>query len=263
MNDAIDIAVRFNKVARTGDKLQVNTLNKVKPKGGFSQKGHTPMFLRDRSRSRHRSLSNSRTYSRGPGNWNSESRKRQDLYNNSYNKNKQHNSRSSYSKNTNSGNKPYNVRIETSEGKSKSRINMLEVKDEAKEADINMVSAPTSVDRLLTIKGHVHGKEGLALLDSGSTVSVISLEMVKALNIEYGYSNQVVNTIINKSAEVLGITEELEVNVKGHSCMIRFYVLDNKYELLLGLNWFAAVGAGIGISKDGTRQLTFFSEKYD
>ena len=134
---------------------------------------------------------------------------------------------------------------------------------EPNNAEANVVTASISVDKLLTIKGHINDVEGRALLDTGSSVSVISLSMVRELNIKYGYSDLVVNTIINKSATVLGMTEELEVNIKEHCCLIRFYVLDNKYEMLLGLNWFEAVGAGVSISTEGKRILKFSSDKYD
>jgi len=114
------------------------------------------------------------------------------------------------------------------------------------------------VSQILTIKNaeniesllHVNGKiSGIPLtmsLDSGSTVSIISAKIVKAYNIDVLPSNIKVKTANNAISDVIGITNELLTEVHGHSCSLQFVVLDHDdHEVLLGLNWFMATGAGL------------------
>ena len=69
--------------------------------------------------------------------------------------------------------------------------------------------------------------------------------------------------MVDSSKKSLGLTEELEVNIRGHCCNVPFYVLDSKYDIILGLNWQTAVAAGIRCCEDGKRVLEFRAESFD
>ena len=50
----------------------------------------------------------------------------------------------------------------------------------------------------------------------------------------------------NTVQKVLGVTQQLYVDVYGHVCQISFYVMElTDHDLLLGLDWFVKTGAGI------------------
>jgi hypothetical protein len=50
----------------------------------------------------------------------------------------------------------------------------------------------------------------------------------------------------NKVVYVIGITRPLEIDVQGHKMVLEMYILEqDDIEVLLGLDFFMATGAGI------------------
>jgi hypothetical protein len=64
----------------------------------------------------------------------------------------------------------------------------------------------------------------------------------------------------NETVKVIGKTERLHVEVKGHTCELEMFVLDNdEYQCLLGLSWFLAVNCAINPSE---RSIKFNGETF-
>ncbi|CAF1017672.1 unnamed protein product [Brachionus calyciflorus] len=104
----------------------------------------------------------------------------------------------------------------------------------------------TSSDSILSIVGFVNGTPVKLALDSGAVESIISNKIVERLGLKIYESNVQVKTATDDVKKVLGETEEVNVEIEGHTCRMSFLVLDMEdYEVLLGLNWFEQTGAGI------------------
>ncbi|CAF0965908.1 unnamed protein product [Brachionus calyciflorus] len=104
----------------------------------------------------------------------------------------------------------------------------------------------TSSDSILSIVGFVEESLVKLALDSGAVESIISNKIVERLGKKSYESNVQVKTATDDVKKVLGETEEVNVDIEGHTCRMSFLVLDMEdYEVLLGLNWFEQTGAGI------------------
>lgn len=130
---------------------------------------------------------------------------------------------------------------------------------------INLVNAAAATKELLFVDARIV-TEGLvikvkALLDPGATISTISNKLVKQHRIAVRESDTVIQTI-NNSSKALGWTEAMEIDVHSHICKVPFYVIEkDHYDLILGLNWFHALGAGVKVC-EGRPMLTFSEESF-
>ena len=129
--------------------------------------------------------------------------------------------------------------------------------------ECNMIKANTASSQLLTVNAKIYDKFCLALLDPGSMVCTISKKLVDELCLKINESFDVLETAGENTSKVIGITDQIEIEVKNRKCSVKFYVLDNKYDVILGLNWFQAMSAGVFIDKNGRKVLKFSSREYD
>ena len=121
------------------------------------------------------------------------------------------------------------------------------------------IMGENSISDLLTIDGLVNGKSTHCIFDVGATNSVISFKAAKERNIKIDESRgERVKMVDNEIVEARGRTEELEIEINGHSCKLSLIVLEsNDYEILLGMDYCYIMGIVInprerqvGIGKD-------------
>ena len=113
---------------------------------------------------------------------------------------------------------------------------------------------------LLNIKGLLNVIPIIMTLDSGATTCVLSERIARKHNFKILKSNVMVKVAHNEIIKVVGVTESLLVNVKGHTCKLKMYVLPNsEFECLLGLNWFVKMNVSISPSE---RTIRFQSETF-
>ncbi len=95
---------------------------------------------------------------------------------------------------------------------------------------------------------------------SGATTCVLSEQIVRKHNFKIFNSDVLVKLAHNEIVKVVGITEKLHVEVKGHTCDIEMYVLPNSdFECLLGLNWFLEMKVSLA---PADRTIKFKSETF-
>jgi hypothetical protein len=123
---------------------------------------------------------------------------------------------------------------------------------------ISLCAGDKHLEGLMCVSGTVDGVSALMTLDSGATACIMSLRVAKAHKFEIHESAVQVRVADNEVRNVLGVTNKLHVEVKGHACDLEMYVMNHDdYEILLGLPWFMATQAGINPSE---RTLKFQSE---
>ena len=111
---------------------------------------------------------------------------------------------------------------------------------------------------LLNINGTINGIKVKMTLDSGATTCVLSDAFARKNNIKILNSDVLVKLAHNEVVKVLGVTEKLHVDVRGHSCDLEMFVLPNSdFECLLGLNWFLEMRVSIS---PADRTIKFQSE---
>jgi hypothetical protein len=104
----------------------------------------------------------------------------------------------------------------------------------------------SNMESILHTDGLIENQEVKLSLDIGAVESVISKGTVERLGLTVYPSEVQVKTATNEISNVLGETQKLCVNVEGHTCNISFLVLEmDDHDVLLGLNWFEATGAGV------------------
>ena len=119
---------------------------------------------------------------------------------------------------------------------------------------INVYTEIENDINLLNIKGSLNGIPIIMTLDSGATTCVLSERIARKHNFKILKSNVMVKVAHNEIIKVVGVTESLLVNVKGHTCHLKMYVLPNsEFECLLGLNWFVEMNVSISPSERTTR----------
>ena len=127
---------------------------------------------------------------------------------------------------------------------------------------LNNITAEASTTKLLKIGVKVTTDQGViegrALIDPGSMCSAISREMALKYNFKINESETTLKAL-NVAQDVIGVTDEVDVNVRDHVCKMKLYIIENDYDFILGLNWMEAVDAGV-ISKQGRRILQFSAE---
>ena len=119
------------------------------------------------------------------------------------------------------------------------------------------LTATADSDMLFTY-GFIDGHKAELFLDCGATISILSYKFVKRNNIGFFDSDTKIKTASNQIIPILGMTENLTVDVHGHSCHLSFAILEHDdHEGLLGLDWFRATGASV---RPSAKTLRFESE---
>jgi predicted aspartyl protease len=113
---------------------------------------------------------------------------------------------------------------------------------------------------LFKVKALFNGLETEAILDTGAAVTLISEELLEALDINVDSSNPTEILMANSSkVTAVGITEPITVEVSDSKAVISALVMPMKHsQILLGMDWFHASGASI-CPKD--RSLQFVKAK--
>ena len=109
---------------------------------------------------------------------------------------------------------------------------------------VNHPSASSSSNELLLVDVRLtaNGKciSGRALLDPGSTISTVAVHIVRKNGIARTSSDTKIKTL---NRRVLGITDQLLLDVMNHKCTLPLYAVDSEFDFILGLNWFQALNA--------------------
>jgi hypothetical protein len=99
--------------------------------------------------------------------------------------------------------------------------------------------------KALVNSNHGNTVEANALIDSASTVCAMSYEYAVANKIEILPMSATVSTI-NGRSQVKGITKPILTTVlTNYDCMIRYFVVESRHEIILGLPWMKAVNGGV------------------
>ena len=110
---------------------------------------------------------------------------------------------------------------------------------------------------LIKLLIEVNDEEIEAVLDTGATQSVMSEDTARNLNLKLNEINEVVKLADGNTTHILGITDELLVEVSITACKLKFIVLPNKsIPILLGLDWFHKTHAKINFRN---QEITFES----
>jgi len=107
-----------------------------------------------------------------------------------------------------------------------------------------------------TIVGNKIKHNATALVDSGANISTISPNLI--LDEPYHSTETMIETI-NGPAKAIGFIDHLEINVHGRVCILPMYIVEQKYDLILGKNWMDTMDAGVQMI-NGKRCLRFKSE---
>jgi hypothetical protein len=108
------------------------------------------------------------------------------------------------------------------------------------------INANGSAESLLCVTGKVNGIPMKLFLDSGATASIMSHSAATKYNFNILPSNVQVKVADNMVVDVVGVTDPVTIEVQGHSCTLELFIMEHDdHEVLLGLNWFIATGAGI------------------
>jgi hypothetical protein len=92
----------------------------------------------------------------------------------------------------------------------------------------------------------INGLKMKVAFDSGATVSCMSYETARKNNISILPSNTKIKVAGDLVRGVMGKTEDLEVDIDGHSCKESFIIIEHEdHDVLLGLPWFIKTGAGL------------------
>ncbi|CAF1030916.1 unnamed protein product [Brachionus calyciflorus] len=107
----------------------------------------------------------------------------------------------------------------------------------------------TSNDSILSIVGFVNGTPVKLALDSGAVESIISNKIVERLGLKIYESNVQVKTATDVVKKVLGETEDVNVDIEGHTCRMSFLVLD--------MEDYEVPGHTVRLLKDDSKYETF------
>ena len=125
------------------------------------------------------------------------------------------------------------------------RVN-LKPKQEKIMTAVRIITAVEKPIELLKINGFVENIPAELYFDSGATASLISSKLAEENGIPITPSDIQIRSANNSVDEVKGITPLLTIKVADHLCKLRLLVFDlGEIDILLGLNWFKATGAGL------------------
>jgi hypothetical protein len=101
--------------------------------------------------------------------------------------------------------------------------------------------------QLLRVHGTVsHIPNLLCTLDTASAISMMTVSTARQHGFAIFPSDITIKSANNAVTPVVGVTDELQIDIHGHSCSISFIVLDHDdHELLLGLDWLRLTGASL------------------
>ena len=106
--------------------------------------------------------------------------------------------------------------------------------------------ASSGENSILSTDALVNGNAVQVSFDSGATASIISSEVIKRYEMKTIPSDIKVKTADNSVINIIGVTEQVTIEVHGHICKLSLLIMDHEdHDVLLGLNWFAATGAGL------------------
>jgi hypothetical protein len=145
---------------------------------------------------------------------------------------------------------------------------------ELKEKIEKVLTCQNEENGLLCAHGSINGITMKLYFDSGATASILSARVAHENGIEIKASDVKVKLADNATTNVIGRTNELLVDINGHTCFISFLVMEHDdHDALLGLDWFGATGAGLypamkllrfpgqNIYLDKTKQIDVFNEE--
>jgi len=145
---------------------------------------------------------------------------------------------------------------------------------ELKERLEKVLTCQNEENSLLCAHGAINGIKMKLYFDSGATASILSARVAQENGIEINASDVKVKLADNATTKVIGKTNDLLVDINGHTCFISFLVMEHDdHDALLGLDWFGATGAGLypamkllrfpgqNIYLDKTKQIDVFSEE--
>ena len=108
------------------------------------------------------------------------------------------------------------------------------------------VLSATKDNRLLSIAGYIDKYRVVFSLDSGATASIISARVVRQYGLRTLSSDARIKIADNSVINVIGVTEELSVNIEGHTCNMSMLLMNHEdHDILLGQDWFKITGAGL------------------
>jgi hypothetical protein len=101
-------------------------------------------------------------------------------------------------------------------------------------------------ENLLTIKGYVDGHEMLLGFDTGATCSLISKKSAENLGLPYTESTNKFKSVDGIVRDVAGSIRNAKVTVSECDTELELMVIPHEdHDVLLGLDWFIATGAGL------------------
>ena len=125
---------------------------------------------------------------------------------------------------------------------------------------VSAFSLNDNSNNLLSTLGTINDIPITMTLDTAATTCVMAEKVAKANNFRLRKSNVLVKLANNETVNVLGVTEKLKIDVKGHSCDLEMFVLpNNDFSVLLGLNWFNKMNVSV---TPADRTITFGSETF-
>jgi predicted aspartyl protease len=128
---------------------------------------------------------------------------------------------------------------------------------------INLVDAERSGNNLLSVTGKIKNMKVKCLLDTGAIVSTISRRMANKLNLSKHDTSIKIRTAENNVSQALGVVKNVVIDIRDHKCKIsELVILDNDYDIILGINYFKAMSAGV-IFKNNKTFLKFFKNETD
>ena len=96
------------------------------------------------------------------------------------------------------------------------------------------------------IKGLINKKEILCLLDSGASISLMSKNAADMLKIKILKSNEKIKSSTNTIQNVVGKVSNIEIEISDRKTIMEFLIVEHDdFDILLGVNWFKKVKAGV------------------
>ncbi len=116
---------------------------------------------------------------------------------------------------------------------------------ELKERIEKVLTCENEENSLLCAEGAIAGIKLKLYFDSGATASILSSRVAQENDIKIKPSDVKVK-LADNATNVMGKTEDLLVDINGHTCYISFLVMEHDdHDALLGLDSLRATGAGL------------------
>ena len=130
------------------------------------------------------------------------------------------------------------------------KVNSAEVKQDDNEhcnREQAFIMVANESGGLLMTEAIINGiKLNRVVFDIGATMSIISNRIARKYGFKINHSNAMIKVADDRIVKAVGMTDEIQVNVKNISCSLKLVVFEhNEYEVLLGLDFFNKTGVGI------------------